>query len=232
MIKKMCTIIFAIALNSSLVFSSQGNYNSKITQDIEENKIFNAITNAVNMEICETSIKVIYYCNDNAERALESLSQKSPIKSMSNIKRDSKDIYSFNISNYDEFIELQGVNLKQQSKITINYKILNNENSLNKIEEYLQKYTENKVVEAKYFKYLKGKLHSNNMDYYNEEIVKALKKHGATDISSLKISNGITSTAVFKDSYNNKKINLNYSICSYESGTYLLIGTPFLDELY
>lgn len=232
MIKKMCTIIFAIAFNSSLIFNSQGIYNSKISSEIEENEVLTSIAKFVNMEICETGVKMIYYCNDNAESQLKSLLQKSPIKDISSIKNDSEDIYFSNISNYDEFIELQGVDLKEQCKITINYKILNSENSLNKIEEYLQKYTENKVVEAKYFKYLKGKLDSNNMDYYNDQIIKALKKYGATNISSLKISNGITSTAVLKNKYNNKKINLNYSICSYESGTYLLIGTPFLDELY
>lgn len=223
--------MLAVVLNSNLIINSQENYLSKITPDMVESDILSSITDSLNVEICETGVKMIYPCNDKAEEELKYLLPKFSIEDISSIREYSKDIYGFNISKGDEFIELQGVNLKEGSNITINYKILSSENSIDKIQMYLQKYTENNVVEAKYFKYLKGKLNSNNMDYFNEEIIKVLKKYAPIDISTIKISNGITSTAILKDKYNNK-INLNYSICSYESGTYLLIGTPFLDELY
>lgn len=231
MLKRIFTIMLVVVLNSNLVINSQGNYLSEITPNMVESDILGFIADSLNVEICEAGMKLIYLCNDNAEEGLKQLLPKISMEDISSIREYSKDIYGFNISKGDEFIELQGVNLKEGSKITINYKILSSENSLDKIQEYLKKYTENNAVEAKYFKYLKGKLNSNNMDYINEEIIKVLKKYSPLDISSIKISNGITSTVILKDKYQNK-INLNYSICSYESGTYLLIGTPFLDELY
>lgn len=85
----------------------------------------------------------------------------------------------------------------------------------------------------KYYKYLKAKLPDENIRYYNNEIKKILINYRVQNIETVKINNGF-STIAYTKKYTPKKINgklidLNYAVCNYSSGSYIIIGTP---EIY
>ena len=129
-------------------------------------------------------------------------------------------------------IEVKGIDLKDKSQITIKTTVYGDSKTLRELEQFIQVYTKNKEVEAKYYKYMKGKLRNKKIDESLEKINSTLKKQGFDSIESLEIENGYTSIAVFNDDLLKDKMKINYSLCSYETCTYIFIGTPIIDEIY
>ena len=101
----------------------------------------------------------------------------------------------------------------------------------------------NRGKNIKYFQYLKAKIlvsstDSGVSDIYNinKTIINMLKTHGTENIETVSINNGL-STIAYTKKYenkvnNNKLIDLNYAVCNYSSGRYIIIGTPEIITTY
>ncbi|SHH50584.1 hypothetical protein [Clostridium grantii] len=85
--------------------------------------------------------------------------------------------------------------------------------------------------------YAKAKLsEKTDLKIRNDEIINVLKGYGAEDFKTVEINNGF-STTTNTHRYSGKNINrrsfdLNFAVCKYSSGNYLIIGTPEITKSY
>ena len=96
------------------------------------------------------------------------------------------------------------------------------------LKKELAKLVDDTFINIRYFSYVKGKLNTQKQiseikDYLQEK----LKENGATKVNSIPINSGVTGVAS-----NNRDFQFNYSICEYNSGKYLIIGTPTIFTTY
>jgi hypothetical protein len=89
---------------------------------------------------------------------------------------------------------------------------------------------------VKYYFYLKSKVKENNLSLVNDKINKILKNSGAKNIDTVEINKGF-STVAYTKRYETVKNNgllmdFNYAVTSYNSGNYIIIGTPTIKETY
>jgi hypothetical protein len=114
--------------------------------------------------------------------------------------------------------------------VTVNIIKHDNSNSLEDLRNKLEKYIGNKYSNVRYFQYLKCKMQSGDVYSTNKQILKLLKDHRASNINTIDLENGYSTTAYTKqyDSIqsNGKLIDFNYAVCKYSSGNYIIIGTP------
>ena len=93
-----------------------------------------------------------------------------------------------------------------------------------------------KNVKVKFFKYVKAKLEEHDLTNINEKLLKEIKSEGACNVDTIPISNGystVANTNKFDPEISDGKlIDLNYVLCNYSSGNYILIGTPEIIASY
>jgi Tfp pilus assembly protein FimT len=104
------------------------------------------------------------------------------------------------------------------------------------MKDRLEKIISDYKVNAKYFQYLKAKLPNNNIKYDNNKVLELLKGYDSTNINTVKLENGYSTTAYTK-MYNSMEsngqlIDLNYALSKYSSGSYIIIGTPEINVTY
>ena len=106
----------------------------------------------------------------------------------------------------------------------VEIKIINydNEKSLSNLMKELTELQTNNAKEIKYFQYFKGKI--DNKERIIDEVSKIpkLKK-----VKTLDIHNGYVGTACLNDGQ-----RVNFVTSSYNSGTYIIIGTPIIFSTY
>jgi hypothetical protein len=94
-----------------------------------------------------------------------------------------------------------------------------------------------KIDNPEIFIYAKAKLNDEtDLKIYNDEIINLLKIYGAEEFKTVEINNGF-STTTNTHRYSGKTINertfdLNFAVCKYLSGNYLIIGTPEITKSY
>ncbi|MGG7176918.1 hypothetical protein ACQPU1_04980 [Clostridium paraputrificum] len=168
----------------------------------------------------ESGVKVEYKSNLKKEKEFEKLKDNiiSFYKNEDIIAKDdniqvNKILKKININIYEE-------NDKTQVEITlINY---DSEKSLSKLMKELTKLQTNNAIEVRYFKYVKGRINNT------EEALEAIKNTSyLKDIETLDIHNGNVGTAILYDGE-----RVNFVISSYDTGSYLIIGTPIIFTTY
>ena len=213
------------------LFIYNGMFLSENQKNVKENEIISETIMVTNSEILETTVKGVYYTSKDLFTELNDLGKKITGEDLEIQKEESK-VFTINIEQNSVLIELKGVVLEDKSEVSVKLTALNNKRSLDYLEKYLHYYTKNKETEPKYYKYLKGKLNNNKVEVNNERVKTALKAIGFKAVDTIPITSGITGYASFRKNISKDKINLNYSICSYKTGTYIFIGTPIIDEIY
>jgi hypothetical protein len=86
--------------------------------------------------------------------------------------------------------------------------------------------------DVKQYLYVKCRLEHKDILSANEVIKELLIKNGGTNIETVDLGSSLSTTA-YTGYYDRMKIgnrfkDLNYAICSYETGNYLIIGTPII----
>ena len=200
-------------------------------KEVTENSAFSSIIEATAGEIIETSFKAVYYVEQSAEEEMKNISEHFQGKEIL-LKKDEGNIHLLNILKNEILIEIKAVDLNGKSQITIKAIVYGHGKTLRELEQFIQDYTKNKEVEAKYYKYMKGKLRNEKAPKVLESVNKALEKQGFNSIETLGIDNGYTSIAILNNHLFKDEIKINYSLCSYETSTYIFIGTPIIDEIY
>lgn len=220
--------IFLGIITSLFIFNLFLSSNNEVTTD---NGIFYSLIDASCGKIIETSFKAVYYVDESAKAEMRRAAEHFQGYEVS-LNKDVDNIYLLNIIKDEIFIEIKGVDLKDKSQITIKATVYGDGKTLRELEQFIQVYTKNKEAEAKYYKYMKGKLRDKKIDKALQSINSTLNEQGFESIETLEIDNGYTSIAVLDGYLLEDEIKINYSLCSYETSTYIFIGTPIIDEIY
>jgi hypothetical protein len=101
----------------------------------------------------------------------------------------------------------------------INY---NKENTISKLMKELAELQGKNIEDIRYFQYIKGRI--NNKDEMLDIIKSRLE---IKNLNTLNIHNGYVGTANF---YNGERVN--FVVSSYDTGSYLIIGTPIIFATY
>ena len=124
----------------------------------------------------------------------------------------------------DEFLGTQGkvyINVESEGDYIKLYQINNN------ILRFIN--TKHNNISTYYF--IKGKLEDNNLITYSNKLRLFLQVIGSNNIKTVddKAIYGTAFTGFFKNEViSNEKVDLNFSVNQYTSGTYVTIGTPII----
>ena len=86
------------------------------------------------------------------------------------------------------------------------------------------------------FKFIKAKVPCTDIHELNNKVIQLLKKHNSVNINTIDLNNDCSTVAYTGSSEymldQGKKMDLNYAICKYSSGNYVVIGTPIIVTPY
>ena len=198
--------------------------------------IFNELLKITGNQIVEIGLKAEYKTNNDGEDECRNLLSNLDLNVNSNVLINNNQNFCVeftkeNFSGYIESMSDQGDNV-----IVIDITKKTKENDLNDIEKKVRVAVESENVKMKFFKYVKAKLEEHDLANINEKLLKEIKAEGACNVDSLRISNGystVLNTNKFDPEITDGKlIDLNYILCNYSSGDYILIGTPEIIASY
>ncbi|NEZ47437.1 hypothetical protein FDF74_09545 [Clostridium niameyense] len=130
------------------------------------------------------------------------------------------------------YINKESLNNLVEIKITSLKDSSNFKNIKNSLEKYIKNIDNDKVI----YEYCKLKTSDKSISKTNEGILNILKNCKAKNIETVKLNSGY-STICYTGNYkpivsNGKAIDFNYSVCRYNSGNYIIIGTPQINITY
>lgn len=168
---------------------------------------------------CENGVKCNYVINGKAENEINRIKL---------LILKYKDLSSIKITNNyleakteDEEISIYTYNDKIGCKVEVKIVNYEKENNINKLMKELIKLQNNNGNDIRYFSYIKSKVSNIEETLKDVENNKSLK-----DVRIININNGYTGIAKYK----NEKIN--FAINNYDTGSYLVIGTPIIFTTY
>jgi hypothetical protein len=200
----------------------------------KETDLFDEIINKTRSNVVEYGVSSSYITNDmEIQDTLRTLGYYDS----NNTKiSENADIYTIDFikGNVSGFI--QATNENNQIYVTIDVREKSTVNNINMLKKNIENAVDKKYKNVKYYFYLKSKVTENNLSQVNDKINKILKNSGAKNIDTVEINNGF-STVAYTKRYETVKNNgvlmdLNYAVTSYDSGNYIIIGTPTIKETY
>lgn len=117
------------------------------------------------------------------------------------------------------------INIYEENNTTfVEIKIINydKENTILELMKELAELQGKNIEDIRYFQYIKGRI--NNKDEVRNIINNMLEMK---NINTLNIHNGYVGTAIF---HNGERVN--FVVSSYDTGSYLIIGTPIIFATY
>lgn len=224
-------IITFISLATFMILSSNYIY-SKENQGLIDRILLTSEGKTV-----EYGIKALYRIEGDGEKECNNLIKNLNILKKQDVKiLKSKDTYclEFNKDSGEGYIE--SIIIDNHNYVVINITEKNSKNNLDSLKSKVNDIIGPNRTGVKYFQYIKAKLPNSNLSKINSRIVDLLKKENAENIDTVKLENGFSTVAYTKKyelmKSNGKFMDLNYSLCSYSSGDYLILGTPVLVTIY
>lgn len=213
--------------------------NYKVSYAERKGDLFESIIAQTNSEVVEYGIDEKFQSTDR-NISIDNLMNFLDDKLLSYCTKiiDTEDIYQI------EFISEKGTGyisiVPYDSKYLYHISILiyDDDVKIKNIESCLKEFTRNYNVEnAIYYIYAKAKLgKETDLESYNGKVIDLLKSYGTTNVKTVSLNNGFSTTAnthQFSAKKNNGKlIDFNFAICSYTSGNYLIMGTPEIIKTY
>lgn len=149
----------------------------------------------------------------------------------------------------EDTVELSGTHLGKPSKgfikyfksgskeyITINILENTERNNLNELNKSFMKTFSKYSSNVKSYAFVKAELKEKDIENVNNEVLIKIRANGGSDISTVKINNGFSTTAYtgkYNSEYVGKRlVDFNVAVCSYSSGNYIVIGTPIIISSY
>lgn len=185
----------------------------------------------VNFKNLEVEVNNISSFYENGVK-LQYKSEKSEEAIFKSLKEIAKRNYdNKNIELLDgEIVVIEGniklnINIwKDHNETNVEVVAINRDESIDteKLKKILNKFEENECKEVQYFKYLKG-----NINNIKEGLNLLQNTSEAKNVNTLQVHNGYISTASLKSGE-----RVNIALSSYNSGTYLIIGTPIIFATY
>ena len=205
--KKKLMLIISIFFITSLIICQS----TIISVDSLYKEIFND-----NYQILENGVKLQYYTSNALE---DEKNRIIKILSLSNYneKVDKGSVF-VNGNKGNAKFEIKGSLNNKENFIEVQVIEKNNRININNLQQKLSKIKSHYTKDERYFTFAKGKLIKNSDENFRLNNLFEQKK-----VETIPISSGITSIAKVKN-----KFHINYSLCNYDSGTYLVVGTPII----
>ena len=210
--RKICLVLFF--LFSIVNIGATTRVDREDSFYLASNKLMN------NMDFCENGVKVVYQSNSSLEDEMHIIEDKLQRKyTESKIEVSNKGI-KIDCENQKVSVDLYD----KSGNTCVEIELINNKKEKN-IQNLMKELTElqgNNVSEKRYFKYVKGRINDKENALDIIESTKELKH-----IDTLDIRNGYVGTAVLND-----RDRVNFAVSTYNTGTYLIIGTPIIFTTY
>lgn len=213
----MKKIFFVILLIFSLLIINGKDYSCEVKEDL-----FNKIETYIldEYEFVESGMKLEYtvksQIDDEYSRIEQILNNKDNVLICKDGKgisaKDEKINYSINIYKYGDFTKVEIIVINKDYKISnFDLKVL------------LQEIRSDNFIDERYFSFIKGKINTNDK-YVFDDIEKELK----LQINNrLEVNNGYIAKVTMEG-----KNDINIGQINYDTGSYLIIGTPIIFVTY
>ena len=209
--------------------------NTYFPQAKKNTNLINEIINCSTGNVVEYGLKTSFKTKDDGEKTCLSILYDLGNKFEIEISKNSN-IYSLEFKDdvTDGYIE--STTEGNYNTITINIIKKDNKNNLSQLKSIVESILKKRKVNNKYFEYVKAKITHSDLLSVNNKIIKLLKSNNAENIQTVCINNGYSTTAytkqfenkLFEDGYS----DLNYAVCRYASGDYIIIGSPIIMKEY
>jgi len=198
--------------------------------------IFNKIIETANGSIVEYGIRAKFEIDEAGEKYCLNLLNKLNLSSCNiNIVKDDK-FYSMEFSSDEVNGYIEYSDYDNHNVVSLNIVRTDNVNKLDELKNTIDIAINKNKKDVKYFQYLKAKAAERDTEKLNNEIINILMAENTRNISTVQLKNGISTVAYTKQfspiKDNGKLVDLNYAVCSYGAGNYLIIGTPIIIEAY
>jgi hypothetical protein len=231
--KNMKTKIFIllIFMMAGLGYFNNGSYLTTKNLDF-----FREIVTLTEGEIVEYGIKANFEVSENGETYCLELLKKLNIENADiNVAKGDK-LYSIEFSSNEFKGYIESTSYDNHNVVTLNVVQSDNEYRLLELKNRVSVAVGKHEKEVRYFDYLKAQINEDNTQKINSDIAELLKRNNASNIDTIKIDNGY-STVAYTKTYpvmknNGKSMDLNYAVCNYSSGAYVIIGTPVIITTY
>ncbi|GAA0744332.1 hypothetical protein [Clostridium oceanicum] len=198
--------------------------------------LFDEIINETNSKVKEKGVEFVFTLkNKNDLKKISSylnLNYKKVLNKLDNnnsIKLDENNIIGY----IDKFYENNNtiISIKLSSK-------REGLHIIDKIKNDIQLNLKEKKYNFKIFEYVKSKSSDTNIDNINKNLLKTLKKYRCSNINTIRLERGYSTIAYTNTKKydqiisNDKFVDLNCAVCKYDSGNYVIIGTPQINTTY
>ena len=217
-------VCLLLMLNGKLLYAKETDLFEEIISKTGSNVIEYGVrvsfrTDGIEKEIIQDTLKSMGYYNPSNNI----ISVKDNVHSIDFIKGD---FYGF----------IESVKQDDGTYVTLDIKEKSRINNINLLKNNIENAVSKKYKDVEYFLYLKSKLKQNNLEEVNNQIKTILKNNRAKSIDTVQINNGFSTVAYTKKyqaiKNNGNLIDFNYAVTSYNSGNYIIIGTPIIKEIY
>lgn len=168
----------------------------------------------------ENGVKVEYETNESIEETLNSILNQMSKYYDNEILQVSKD--SINVELDKSKINVNFYNNHSKNLVEIIITNFSKEKNILNLMQDLSQLQVNTLKNPRYFQYLKGKINT-----VEDGISLITKENKIEDIDTLDVHNGYVGTGKLPD-----KERVNFAVSTYDSGTYLVIGTPIIFSTY
>lgn len=209
--------------------------NSYFPQAKENTNLFNDIINCAEGNVVEYGLKTSFETKDDGEKTCLSILKDLDNKFDIQVSKENN-IYSVDFENDVTNGYIESVAEGKHNTITINISKKDSANNLLQLKNRVEAIIEKRNVNHKYFEYVKAKISDSDLLGVNSKVTDLLKNNNCKNIQTISINNGYSTTAYTRQ-FENKLFeygnsDLNYAVCKYTSGNYIIIGTPIIIETY
>ena len=215
--KSVCFILlFLICFSNNIVLGKSLKRNvSNQGLILIEKKIYDICSFANN------GVKVRYISDKDVDKEKSMIVEKIKEQDIGNVTEESYNELHIRTSINEDI----NIKIYKDLEETIVEEEIINYSSEKKISKLMKELTELQTKCAKdirYFQYIKGKINNKNITIDKIKKIQEMK-----NINTLDIHNGYVGTA---NLYNGERVN--FSVCTYNTGSYLVIGTPVIFTTY
>ncbi|MBC2579844.1 YwmB family TATA-box binding protein [Clostridium sp. DJ247] len=199
--------------------------------------LFNEILRKTNSSTVEYGIKEVFTTDSDKEKIVDNFIRGLGLYDGWNstvLKNNKVYCVEFGKNYINGYIEI--IQYENHNVVTINITKKDNDNNLNELKDMLKQCIPEIKTNDMIFLYLKAKLLEDDINLYNNEVLEILKNYRASNINTIKLENGYSTTAYTRQynamQNNGKPMDFNYAVCRYSSGSYIIIGTPEISVTY
>ena len=213
-----------------------GYFNSSSSLTIESVDFFKEIVSVTEGNVTEFGVKANFEISEDGEIYCLKLLKGMNIENADiNVVKEDR-FYSVEFSNNELKGYIESTSYDNHNVVTLNVVQYDNGYRLSELKNRINIAVGKDEKEVKYFDYLKAQINKGDKEKVNSDIAKLLKNNNASNIDTIKIDNGYSTVAYTKKypvmKNNGKWMDLNYAVCSYFSGDYVIIGTPVIIKTY